>query len=1252
MMATPPLPNNWVARRGSGAAERGLPPSLPSSQLCAVSSSLLSHLSSPSSSPPPSSCPSPAAWSSAHRHVSPSLARRTVSLSSSLLPSSSPRTSAPSLSPRRARSSSFSLPPLPGAPLRSLQGEEASSLSVAGACRPRQQAESEGAPAGYPERERRRDSKQTRPEENSKGTRPEENSKGTRPEENSKQTRPEENSKQTRPEENSKGTPRDSGALQNLQREDRRERGARHVSARACRESDRQLGTGEIQQMERAKGVLEVETRERSQVQRCSGVAQERERRREDAQVFSAFSSSVSLPLNEEVKLQFLKLAKAYAGPRTRLVSKTSEVRSLAPDKAMEALETSPFASPFSACLEDDGKSTGVPSPTLSERVSSVSSDKDDERHSLSSLLPQEGQDAHHGSPVSAALSSSFPRSCSSSSSSLAFSSHRLNATVPHPSWQFEVPSSRELPFPVDPEALEEAPSTSMERVISSPRSLSPSDLSRHESAAWRHGERFSHRSSSLAYASPTASGASASHFAAPSNFVGLARTGQTLQARLLLNLQKKREDEEEEMFQLTERHAREAAALRQQVAALKKALKDQQSQEESRLSFLQERERQLASALQEKERALERERQRREEKETLEAQLRETEQRLGEKDWAAKLEKRNLEAIWRKKLVEERRAFKNEVEKLLQAKRELETSRRRLSSHVKSLTHFGWAPPVSEKMKDKEEKREKKGPGNAVNQNTEQPRSSAGAEDSQILGSGKLKQTSKFEEFEKQSVCSSSLRREPGEENAEQEPQTQEETGLKDGEENSKQPSSSGATATCGKPTSHEEGGEREDRRDAVNAREGGSEVTQVRSASIDGKNPFRLGMRLGDSFVSPACASARVSLTKASEDSSAHSSESWRGQVSSLAQGGPAESVQRSREKIAETEGEKVERKLLAEEGSSLGGRGRSTNQNFLVSVACDRTLSEGEVRAAGKVKLRPAMSLADEVFLAELAAKCVAEEAEKNSEEELGEQGGESAEEKSEETSCGKDSGEDSKEKSQAKLGENFQKKPEEAREEGSGFGACAHDEESESFSPFVSAFACKCTDEGCAATETDIPERRDKRASTGGGLLEEVLTEGTTCVPACTEEKEGLLESAFPLAVPVSVFQEATDPFVDLEARESNREISETVEEAPKDVEKAEAGAGSDAAASSLSCPRRIRSLMAFARLPFAWLCPRRRRAKEDADVGVRSSIHAPPATLQPDADALGLREEEEIDETTCLVPSRTDTVALKHLADWV
>ncbi|KYK62559.1 hypothetical protein TGPRC2_308010 [Toxoplasma gondii TgCatPRC2] len=1195
MTATPPLPKNWAARGGLGAAERGFPPSLPSSQLCAVSSNLPSRLSSPAGSPPPSSCPSPAAWSSVQRHVSPTLARRTVSLASSLLPSSSPRPSAPSISLRPARSSSFSLPPLPGA------------------CLPRQQLEAAGPHEGHPEREKRRDSKGTRSE-------------------------------------NSKGTPRDSAALQDLQREDRRERGACLVSASAFREAERQLETGEVHQKAKAakaaKGVLEVETRERNQLQRSSEVLQEkRARRRGDGQV-SAFSLSDGLPLNEEVKLQFLKLTEGYASSHTRLVPKTSEVNALAPGKATKALEPSPFASPFSARLEDDDKSTGVPSPTLSERLSSVSSEKDDARHSLSSLLSQDGQDPNHGSPSSAGLSSfSHPSSSSSSSSSssLASSPHRWNASVPHASWRlFEAPSLRDPPFPVDPAAREEASSPSMERVVSSPRSLSPSELSRHESAAWRRGERVSHGASSLACASATASGASASHLAAPANFVGLARTGQTLQARLLLNLQKKREDEEEEMFQLTERHAREAAALRQQVAALKKALKEQQSQEESRLSFLQERERQLASALQEKERALERERQRREEKETLEAQLRETEQRLGEKDWAAKLEKRNLEATWRKKLMEERQAFKSEVEKLLQAKRELETSRRRLSSHVKSLTHFGWAPPVSEKMKDKEEKRKKKETGNVEKETAEQPPSSARAEDSsQTLGSGELKQTSTFEEFEKRSVSSSSLRREPGEENAEQESQKQEEeTGLKDGEENAKRPFSSEATATWEKPPSHKEGGEREDQRGAANAREGESELTHFSFASVEGKNPFRLGAQLGESIVSPACASARVSLAKATEDCLAHSSESWQGQLPSPEQGGPAESKHRSRENIAETEGGKAERKQLAEEGAALEGRGRAMNCNFVESVACDRTLSEGDARGvAGQVKLSPAMSLADEVFLAELAAqKGVAEEADKNSEEELAGQGGESAKEKWGENSCGKtSSGEDSQEKS----------------EEVSGSRASALEAESESFSPFVSASVCKCSDEGCVATETDLPERKDKRASPGGGLLEEVLTEGTTCVPTGNEEKEGLLESAFPLTVAVSVFQEGRDPCVDLEARDSERENSETVEEAPSDVEKVEAGAGADPAASSLSCPHRIRSLMAFARLPFAWLCPRRRRAKEDADVGGgRSSGHAPQVTLQPDADALGLREEEEIDETTCLVPCRTETVALKHLADWV
>ncbi|PFH37594.1 hypothetical protein BESB_040520 [Besnoitia besnoiti] len=295
--------------------------------------------------------------------------------------------------------------------------------------------------------------------------------------------------------------------------------------------------------------------------------------------------------------------------------------------------------------------------------------------------------------------SASLPFSASSSSSQYdaRSPSHAPSSWDEEESGFCSLPARRE---DRDADALaRSAYNSSMERVVSSPRPLSPASLDRRASPPLRRGDRGG-RLPSYSSLHSTVSSSSISS----SRFMGLARTAQSLQARLLLNLQKKREDEEEEFYQLTERQEREISTLRREVSELKKALKSQESQEESRQSFLRERENQLASALQDREKARERERKRREEKEQLEDRLRDTEERLGEKETLAKMERKNLEAVWRKRLMKEREVFQHEVEKLLKAKEELENSRKKLANQVKALrTRLGRAAPyaVPEPKKD-----------------------------------------------------------------------------------------------------------------------------------------------------------------------------------------------------------------------------------------------------------------------------------------------------------------------------------------------------------------------------------------------------------------------------------------------------------------------------------------------------------------------------------------------------------------------
>ncbi|CBZ55640.1 conserved hypothetical protein [Neospora caninum Liverpool] len=1208
-MASPPLPKACVARSGAGVADR-TPPPLPVSSVHAVGSpsSHASRLPSPVVSPSPSSSPSPAAWSSGPLPPSPSLARRTVSLSSSTL--------------RLSRSaSSSSLPPLPGtarplsaAARRSLKGEEAHPFPAApGVPQPEEPEPSHALP---PEQERETRASDT-------------------------------------PKEALDGSP--------LKHQQERGRGPESVVAGASREHHPRGEPKAHQAKAVVSGVLVCARDMASPRSAARSGPGERgiqgAKANEKTRSFSGLSAS--LPLNEEVKLQFLKLTEGYTPASSNaLVASTqrAESRPRLPDvSSAQPLESPLTPSPFCAAKlneeEDDRKSTRVPSPSRSERMSSVSSatenDEEKERSYRAAFSPDLGHEpslslgrAHQPNPTrdpspvhparSLSLSSKLPvivpgspdrtaariddekaltstpaipsaSSPSFSSSSLSSSCAAFSCSSPSlyrsesgnlPSaWAAEAsPSLRALPEPADEreDELSQSIYGSMERVLSSPRPLSPSVLSRHESPPMRRGERLPGRYPAYAAGPSTAS-----------SFVGLARTGQSLQTRLLLNLHKRREDEEEEMFQLTERHEREASALRQQVSELKKALRDQQTQEESRLAFLRERERLLASALQEKERALERERVKGEEKATLEAKLRDAEQRLDEKDWVTKLERRNLEAVWRRKLLAEREAFQSEFEKMLKAKEELENSKKRLANQVKTLRAcVGWVPtPVEERTREKAREQ-----GDRDEPETEALQRSEAGQEAEKNGPA-LEKRSATAQLES---VGSSAHLEGGDENEAPKEKNQEARGAESGAEDpevvpSPTDNISAVSRSLRVTSNGEEGdsagqGKREEKGEALENVEVGRQEEPLAKGSGPDRNPFRLDSPNGSLQVDPAWTQApgasSPSLDQSTNsplpaESSLCGSETERDKTPGLTGcDAPARLTQLGSEKATggvQSEESGAERGFLSRRGAVLGGRGRGGR-------------AQGEVHAHGL--LRPTMSLADEVFLAELAAA----EAERG---------------KAEERQAG------------------------EARAN----APVAASRCSEAERPFTAGAAENADEKALGLAPTDCES--DSLCERWGGL------------PTSGDDKERSFEPPFPLVVPASgaglpALASPPGQFLDLEKQPVPEGKAQPEEGAARSCiagNSPEASALPDKRESALSCPSRMRSLTSLARLPLSWMCPRRRSTL--GDVAVNPSVRrASPSKAASGSVAKPFEDEDEATETTCLVPSRQETVALKHVEDWV
>ncbi|PHJ23965.1 hypothetical protein CSUI_002184 [Cystoisospora suis] len=164
-------------------------------------------------------------------------------------------------------------------------------------------------------------------------------------------------------------------------------------------------------------------------------------------------------------------------------------------------------------------------------------------------------------------------------------------------------------------------------------------------------------------------------------------RGGESFRAKLLLDLHRQRESEEEDFYELTTaRHVEEVSRLQREMAELRRELRDKTLLVEASEQELSARTEEAKALTWQAETARERQAKEREQRERLEAKVRDLTERLGEGEKTAKQRSKERDSAWMKKLNEERDTFKAELAALQKEKAELQVSAQRLRDQVMKL--------------------------------------------------------------------------------------------------------------------------------------------------------------------------------------------------------------------------------------------------------------------------------------------------------------------------------------------------------------------------------------------------------------------------------------------------------------------------------------------------------------------------------------------------------------------------------------
>lgn len=164
-------------------------------------------------------------------------------------------------------------------------------------------------------------------------------------------------------------------------------------------------------------------------------------------------------------------------------------------------------------------------------------------------------------------------------------------------------------------------------------------------------------------------------------------RGGESFRAKLLLDLHRQRESQEEDFYELTTaRHVEEVSRLQREMAELKRELRDKTLLVEASEQELSARTEEAKALTWQAETARERQAKERKQRERLEAKVRDLTERLGEGEKTARQRRKERDSAWMKKLNEERDTFKAELAALQKEKAELEVSTQRLRDQVMKL--------------------------------------------------------------------------------------------------------------------------------------------------------------------------------------------------------------------------------------------------------------------------------------------------------------------------------------------------------------------------------------------------------------------------------------------------------------------------------------------------------------------------------------------------------------------------------------